>query len=295
MPSAADLLTWSFDPTIQVPLILSALAYLWAVRRVNRRHAGHAVPMRFVVAFLAGLATIEMATQGVIGAYDDVLFSDHMIQHLLLMMVAPPLLVMGAPITLALRLARPAVRARVLLPLLHCRVVRFLGHPLVSFLFFAGILWVSHFSPLYELSLENGTVHDLEHLAFLSAALFFWWPILGNDPAPRRIPHPVRLVILLMQMVQGAFLGVAILNAPRPLYAHYAGLHLSWITPLADQQVAGAIMWVFGGLIFFGAAMVVLYQWMQAEDAATVRLDARLDREQRLAATGEPAGRRTGD
>ena len=240
-----------------------------------------------MAAFLAGLAAIEVATQGIVGQYDGILFSDHMVQHLLLMMVAAPLLVMGAPVT-----PRPAgsptpvpgARPPAAAPRPGGAVPRPPGGELAALR--GRAVGQPLLADLRAVARER-TVHDLEHLVFLVAALLFWWPMLGSDPVPWRIPHPARLMLLLLQMVQGSFLGVAILNAPRPLYAHYAGLQLGYITPLADQQVAGAIMWVFGGLHLLRAALIVLYEWMQAEDAATVRVDARLDR------GGAPRSRRS--
>ena len=282
-PGPADLLQdWSFEPAVQLPLLAVGLAYLWTVRRINRRHAANPVPARRVAAFLGGLVTIELALDGIVGHYDSTLFSDHMIQHVLLMMLAAPLLTLGTPITVALRAASPRVRSRWLLPALHSRAIGVLSHPLVGFVLFAGALWVSHFSAIYELSLENNLVHYLEHAVFLFVALLFWWPMVGRDPSRWRLPYPVRLAVMLLQMVQGAFLGVAILEASAPLYAHYAGLHLGYITPLADQQAAGAIMWVGGGAGFLLWSGLILADWMRAEEAEAVLVDARLDREERL-------------
>ena len=290
VPTAAPTLLdavdhWSFDPTIQVPAILSALAYLYGVRLVRARHPGNPVPLARTLAFLGGLVVIEIATQGPIDYYEATLFSVHMAQHLLLMMVAAPLLVMGAPITLLLRVAPPDVRNRRILPLLHSRPLRVLTHPLVASAMFAGALWVSHFSPIYELALENDTVHNFEHLAFLVAALLFWWPMVGRDPGPWHLSPPVRLAAMLLQMAQGAFLGVAIMNARAPLYAHYADLHLAWIRAIDDQQLAGAIMWGAGGVGFLVLSLLVFYEWMRTEEQAAARVDARLDREARAAAS----------
>ena len=150
---------WSFDLSIQLPAILAALAYLYGVRIVARRHPGNPVPLARIASFLGGLAIIELAVQGPIDYYEATLFADHMTQHMLLMMVAAPLLVMGAPITLLLRVASPQVRSRWLLPILHSRTVRLLSHPIVALGLFAGVLWVTHFSAVYELSLENDTLH----------------------------------------------------------------------------------------------------------------------------------------
>jgi cytochrome c oxidase assembly factor CtaG len=157
-------------------------------------------------------------------------------------------------------------------------VVTLLSHPLVGLALFTGSLWVTHFSPIYELALENPFVHDLEHVLYLTAALLFWGPIIGADPVRARLPHPVRLVLILFAMVQGSFLGVVIVLAPAPLYAHYQNLHLDYITPLADQQMAGAAMWVVGAILIPLWGGLVFYEWMRAEEAAGIREDARIAR-----------------
>jgi putative membrane protein len=279
LPSPLALITaWSFDLSVQLPLLATAAAYLWAVLEIRRRHPRNPVPAWRAACFLVGLAVIELALQGVVGQYDTTLFADHMVQHLLLMLVAAPLLVLGTPVTVALRVATPDVRRFWLLPILHSRAVTFLSNPFVGLVLFAGSLWVTHFSPIYELALENTFVHDLEHVAYLAAAILFWGPMIGADPVRARLPHPVRLVLILFAMVQGSFLGVVIVLAPAPLYAHYLGLHLGYVTPLADQQMAGAAMWVVGAILVPLWGGLVFADWMRAEEAKGVREDARLAR-----------------
>ena len=272
---------WSFDPTIQVPILLAALFYAWAFLRVRRDHPANPSPVSRLVLFLTGLFVIEYALQGPVDHYEAVLFSDHMIQHLLLMMVAAPFIAMSAPITLLLRVASPRVRARWILPILRSRLIRLATHPLVGSVVFAGVLWATHFSPVYELALTNPVVHDLEHITYLVAAFLFWWPLVGRDPSPWHVPHPIRLGAMLLQMFQGSFLGIAIMNAGKPLYPYYASIHLSYISTIGDQQLAGAIMWGGGGTVMLFAGLLVFYDWMGVEEKAAARIDARLDREER--------------
>src|SRR5664279_1746546 len=168
-PVLADvLLDWGFDPLIAIPLVLVAAAYLWAVHHVDAAHPANPVPRARIVAFMAGLATIEIALQSIVERYDTTLFSDHMLQHVLLTLVASPLLALGAPITLLLRVTRAEPRRRFILPVLHSRVVRVLAFPVVSWSLFTAVMWGTHFSPLFERSLEEPFIHDLEHLLFLS-------------------------------------------------------------------------------------------------------------------------------
>jgi putative copper resistance protein D len=278
-PGPAEiLLGWSFDPPVALPLLVAAFAYVWAVRRVNLAHPANRVPIARPVAFLGGLAAIAIALQSGIERYDTTLFSIHMVQHILLTLVAAPLIALGAPITLVLRLASHGQRRGFLLPVLHSRVLRVMAHPVVAWLLFTAVMWGSHFSPLFNSSLEDPLVHDLEHLAFLGAGLLFWWPAIGLDPGPWRLSHPVRMVYVFLQMPQNTFLSLAIFSAGVPLYEHYATLVRPWgPTPLADQQLAGGLMWVGGDVIFLVALLGLVVAWMRREERDTARTDARAD------------------
>lgn len=273
------LLAWSFDPTIVASLVLAGLAYGLAVRRVDGAHPRSPVPRGRVASWLAGLLVIWVALQSPIERYDTTLFSIHMIQHVLLTMVAAPLLALGAPITLLLRVARPRTRRRVILPLLHSLPIRVLTFPVVPWLLFAFALWGTHFSPVFERSLEEPLVHKLEHALYLTTACLFWWPVAGLDPSPWRMSEPVRILYAFLQMPQNSFLGLAIVSATAPLYAHYATLERDWgPTALVDQQMAGAIMWVAGDLLFLVAILGVVVGWMRREERETRAADARQDR-----------------
>ena len=271
---------WSFDPTIQVPVIAAAVGYVSAVRTVNRAHPANPVPASRPVAFLLGLLAIELALQSPIERYDTTLFSDHMVQHILLTLVAAPLLAAGAPITLLLRWSRPEFRRHWILPVLHSRVVRVVTNPIVAWIVFASVMWGTHFSPIFNESLEDPLVHQLEHLAYLVTALLFWWPVVGLDPSPWRVPHPVRALYVFLQMPQNTFLALAIYSATTPLYAHYATLVRTWgPTVLDDQHLAGGLMWIWGDLTFLVAILYVLLAWMRQEDRDTAANDARDERE----------------
>jgi len=280
-PSVANLLFgWSFEPAIILPLVAAAVVWVAWVRRVNAAHPSTPVPRRRTAFFLAGLAAIAVALQSGIERYDTSLFSIHMVQHLLLTLVAAPLLALSAPVTLALRVATPRVRQRVILPILHSRVLRAISHPVVAWLLFAGVMWGTHFSPLFDLSLENRFVHDLEHALYLGTALLFWWPAVGLDPSPWRLPHPARVLYVFLQMPQNTFLAVVILNATAPLYPHYATLVRSWgPSALVDQQAAGAVMWLGGDLLFIGAIGAILAGWMRFEERGTRGADRREEAE----------------
>jgi putative copper resistance protein D len=281
----AVLLEWSLDPLAVAGIAVVALAYLAAVRRVAVAHPANPHPGYRSWLFAGGLAVIGVALLSPVEAYEGELFSVHMVQHMLLELVAAPLLLAGAPSTLALRTASPGWRRR-LLAVLHSRVVRALAFPVIAWVCFAAVNWGWHFSVLYDEALENQLLHYAQHATFLGAALLFWWPVIGADPSPWRLPHPVRLLYLFLAMPQNSFLGVAIMSASSVLYPHYVTNVRDWgPTPLEDQQLGGVIMWVGGDLIFLAAMAIVVVMWMRHEDRRTVRLDARLAAER--AARGE--------
>jgi cytochrome c oxidase assembly factor CtaG len=276
-PTLATLaLGWTFDPVVTVALVAAAVAWLWLVARIGRQHPASPVPRARTAAFLGGLAVIAAALLSGIERYDTTLFSVHMVQHILLVLVAAPLIAFAAPITLLLRVATPGLRRGWILPVLHSRIVRILAFPVVAWLVFAGVMWASHFSPLFDAALEDPLIHDLEHLLFLSTALLFWWPAIAQDPGPWRMPHPGRALYVFLQMPQNTFLAVVILGASTVLYPHYATTGRTWgPTPLEDQRLAAGIMWLAGDAIFLAAVLGIVWAWMRHEARDAPRADRR--------------------
>jgi cytochrome c oxidase assembly factor CtaG len=269
---------WSADPTVLVPIALLAAAYLAAMRAVNRAHPTNPVPSIRAACWLLGLGAILVALQSPIEAYDTTLFSVHMVQHILLTLIGPPLLALGAPITLILRAVRPETRRRVVLPILHSLPVRIVTFPLVTWLLFALAMWGTHFSPIFNQSLEEPAVHQVEHAFYLVAGCLFWWPVVALDPSPWRMSEPARILYTFLQMPQNSFLGLAIISATAPLYAHYATLGRDWGPPvLEDQMMAGALMWVVGDIVFLVAILGIVLSWMRREERETRAADARED------------------
>ena len=290
-PTVTNLLFgWSF-PVVPTLGILAAVAWwTWAVGRVNAVHPDNRVPRRRSVAFGAGLLALGFALASGIERYDTTLFSVHMVQHLLLTMVAAPLIALSAPITLLLRVAAPATRQRVILPVLHSRILRIVTFPAVAWLAIAGVMWATHFSPLFDAALEDPIAHDLEHALFLGTALLFWWPAVNADPSPWRMSHPVRALYTFLQMPQNTFLAVVLLSASAPLYPHYATLNVAWLSSaIDDQRLAAGIMWLGGDILFIAAVGAIVWGWMRAEEAATVRSDRRADEELARIRTREAA------
>jgi putative copper resistance protein D len=248
------------------------------------------VPSWRIGSWLAGLGVLGVALLSPVDTYATSLFSVHMAQHLLLTMVAAPLLALGAPITLLLRVARPGTRRALILPLLHSAPLRAVSFPVVSWVLFAAVMWATHFSALFDAALENPLVHDGEHLLYLGAGLLFWWPVVGADPAPWRMSHGARIGYLALGMPQNTFLGLAIYSAQVVLYPHYATLVRPWgPDPLTDQQLAGGLMWVGGDFLFIIPLLIAVGAWMRAEEARGARIDAQLARRNRPAVSAGSA------
>ena len=293
------LLAWSFDPLPLVGVGAAAIAYLRAVRTVNAAHPRSPVPATRTIAWLAGLFAVLLALQSPIDRYETALISVHMVQHMLLQFVAAPLLLLGAPITLTLRVASAPVRAQ-LLRILHSRAVRVLTHPIVAWSTFVAVNWFWQFSPAYNAALEVETIHYLQHATFLAAALLFWWPIAGIDPAPNKIPYPARILYLAMAIPQNSFFGVTLMNVREEAYPHYATLIRQWGPTLTeDLAMAGAFMWGGAAMMLVPAVLLVVGAWMRDDERKTSRREQRqggvrraeLDREAWLAAETERAGK----
>jgi cytochrome c oxidase assembly factor CtaG len=247
--------------------LLAAALYGWGVARLRR--ARRPFPAARAVAFGAGLAVVAAALAGPLDDLADASLAWHMVQHLALVTLAAPLLLLGAPHRVALG-ALPARPAAAVARLLASAPLRVLTHPALAWLQFALILYGTHFSPLYEAALENGAVHVAEHALYLTSALIFWMPLLAVAPAPHAPPHPVRLFALFLALPMSAFLGFAFWVARSPLYAHYAAHPAA----LDDQRNAGAVMWLAGGAPLLLALLWCLADWGARETRLAAIADA---------------------
>ncbi len=264
---------WPLDPAVVAALLVAGWVYVRADRRV-RLHRQGILPRSRPWWFVCGLIVTFAALQGPLDAHAGTSFFPHMIQHLLLTMVAAPLLVLGAPISLALFASNPRTRKR-LVSALRSRPVHVLGNPILGWTLFVVVLYATHFSGIYELALRNAGVHALEHLAYLATAVLFWIPVVGVDPSRSGLSHPARVLYLFLAMPPMAFLGLAIVSANHVMYPWY--LQFRGIAgELADQSAAGAIMWAGTMFLIVPALAFVLLDWMKADEQEARRIDARL-------------------
>jgi putative copper resistance protein D len=233
---------------------------------------------RRTAAFVSGAAVILVATQTGIARYDTVLFSDHVLQHVLLGMLAPVLLALGAPITLALQATHPTTR-RTLRRTLDSRPVLAVTQPLTATVLFAATLFVLYFTPLYEWSLRYGVVHAWLHIHFVVVGVLFAEAIIGLDLGRHRTSYPARLGLVLATVPFHAFLGVALLSSTTVLATGwYASLGRTWgASPLADQRTGAGILWAAGELFGLVLGGVVLARWMAHSEREARRQDRILD------------------
>jgi len=281
--SPESLLYWAWPPVVTVAVALVGLLWARAIRQVAREHPGNPYPRRRTVSFAVALAFVLLALQSGIERYDTTLFSMHMVQHLILLFPVPILLLQAGPVTLLLRVASPRWRARIL-AILQSRAVGVISHPLVGWTLLVAVMWGTHLSTLFEAALEDPFLHNMEHSLYLGTALLFWAPIFSVDPIRHRLRGGSALAYLITQMPQNSFLGVAIMWSTTPLYPHYLTLQRAWgPSPLEDQQLAGAIMWLVGDALFLAAIFVVLAALAKSED----RPESRYDEAQTAAAIAE--------
>jgi putative membrane protein len=258
---------WSWEPWVLASLALSALWYAAGILRLRRRlGAARVLGMGEIAAFAAGSATIFIALLSPIDSISDQLFCVHMLQHLLLMLVAAPLLVLGRPALAFLWAFAPAGRKRIgrLWTASGLSVfARVVMHPVVVWLlfYFNFILW--HFPGPYQAALRNEAIHAGEHLSFLVTALMFW-SIVIEPSGRRRLGHGATLIFVVKTAVLSALPGALLALAQRPLYPLYADGAAAWgLTQLQDQQLAGIVMWIPGGFAYVLTAALVFVKWLE--------------------------------
>jgi cytochrome c oxidase assembly factor CtaG/putative copper export protein len=280
-------LLWSFTPS-GVGLVVVGLGSALYVRGLLRlRSRGDQWSVGRTLSWFAGLAAVGYVTVGGLGVYSHVAFSAHMAAHMVLSMMAPILLVVGAPITLALRaLPGPDVPGGVgprqmLASVLRSRPVAFFVHPVVASLLFVVSLYGVYFSGLFGALMMNHLGHALMELHFLLTGYLFFEVLIGDAPIPRRLPHVARLGLLIVVMPFHAFFSIAVMDTDPPIGEDfYALLDRPWASDLGDDQyLGGSIAWGLGEVPIVMVVVVVLVQWLRSDRTRAARADARADRD----------------
>jgi cytochrome c oxidase assembly factor CtaG len=270
-------LSSQFD-VVPVALIVAALGiYLWGVRRNDALHPRHRWPLGKTVAWIAANVTTAVAIFSFVGVYDRELFWDHMVQHLLLIMVAAPLYAVASPLQLAWR-ATTGGSHMVVAEVLRSSIANFLGHPAVAFVLYAVVIPISHLTVWYNYTLTQESVHNLEHLVFLLVGFMFWRQIFGNDPNRYRLQPPLQLVYLFLAVPIDTFTGLSLANETHEIFPAYLAMHRTWGPSLVtDLHVGGDVMWVGGDTLMLWPMIPVALRWMHLEERRAARIDTELE------------------
>jgi cytochrome c oxidase assembly factor CtaG len=269
---------WSWQPTIVLGVLLAAVVYWTGLRRLAARgRPGRTVSSWHVGAFALGLAALVLALEGPLDVLSAYLLSVHMVQHLVLLMVAPVLLLLGKPVTVLLvgaphGLVRGVARTHARTPWLRS-LTHHLTAPVEAWLLSAGTMLVWHAPALYQAALLHQTIHDLEHVCFLVTGLLFWWVAIEPLPGPPRLHHGLRLLYTWSMTFPVTALGalLCLTNEQTPVYPVYAAVPRLWgSSVISDQQLGGIIIWLVGGMMYIIAASVLFFA-MLAEDERRTR------------------------
>jgi putative copper resistance protein D len=283
---ARVLFDWRFDLIYGTAAILLAAVYIAGVVRLRRR--GDAWPVGRIIAWLFGCAALLFATSSGVGRYMPAMFSMHMTAHMLLSMLVPVLLVLGAPVTLALRALpaagkdRPPGMREWLLAALHSRVSTFFTNPLVATAIFVAGFYGLYFGGIFEAAADNHGAHLAMNAHFLLSGYLFYWVVIGIDPTPRPIPPLAKLAMVFGSLPLHAFFGVVLMGTQTVLAGDfYRSLHLPWHTDLlGDQRLGGGIAWSTGELPLVLVMLALLIQWRRSDDRTAKRLDRAADRDE---------------
>ncbi|MEV0319751.1 cytochrome c oxidase assembly protein [Streptomyces sp. NPDC050658] len=273
----------SADPFFLVGCLVALALYGWGVARLVRR--GDKWPVGRTVSFVVGVLTILLVMCTKLNDYGMVMFSVHMVQHMVISMLSPILLLLGAPITLALRALPVAGKDRKgprewLLWVLHSRYMRIITHPAFTIPLFIASLYALYFTPLFDTLMGSKAGHIGMMVHFLAVGLVFFWPIMGIDPGPHRPGYIMRMLELFAGMPFHAFFGIALMMATQPMIGTYMHPPASLgIDALADQEAAGGIAWAFSEIPSVVVLVALLFQWRKSEEREARRKDRAADRD----------------
>ncbi|HEY9310757.1 MAG TPA: cytochrome c oxidase assembly protein [Williamsia sp.] len=279
-------LDWRFDLLFGTLAIVMAVVYLRGVIRLRRR--GDAWPVGRTIAWILGCAALLFATSSGLGKYAPAMFSLHMIAHMMLSMLAPVLLVLGGPMTLALRALKPAGRSAPpgprewILSILHSPFSRFVTHPLVASVLFVGSYYVLYLGGLFETLVDYHAAHVAMNFHFIISGYLFYWLVIGIDPAPRKLSPVVKLAMVFASLPFHAFFGVALMSTDNVIArSYYQSLMLPWNPDLmSDQRLGGGIAWAAGEVPLVLVMLALLVQWSRQDLRQARQFDRRADRDE---------------
>lgn len=283
-PTIARVLTvWRFDSLIGAAGVVLAIGYAAGFAALRRR--GNSWPVGRLIAWLTGCAALVFTSGSGVRAYGSAMFSVHMAEHMTLNMFIPVLLVLGGPVTLALRVlpvtgdGRPSGAREWLTWLLHSRVTTFLSHPITAFVLFVASPYIVYFTPLFDTFVRYHWGHEFMAIHFLVVGYLFYWAIIGIDPGPRRLPYPGRIGLLFAVMPFHAFFGIALMTMSSTVGAtFYRSVNLPWLSSIiADQHLGGGIAWSLTELPVIMVIVALVTQWARQDRRVASREDRHAD------------------
>jgi putative copper resistance protein D len=263
------LTSWDTSPFALLTLVTCIVVGAWYVQAVWALSGrGRSWSSMRTVSFLTGLVMIDLALQSPVASFTMEYFEAHMIQHLLLMVTAPPLLALGAPMTLALQTSSRSVKVR-MLQVLNSKAFRWWSHPVPTAMVYYLAMFAFFLTSAVTVAMDHMWLMDLINIAFLVAALHFWWPIVGVDYIPHwPMGHGAKMLALLIGVPVESFLALALLTSARPVASMYS---------LQSTHTGAGILWVGAEAFTFLALIPVFVQWLRFEGRRTARIDAELD------------------
>jgi putative copper resistance protein D len=270
--SAALAADWTFRPLVVAPLVIAAALYLWGALRVGRRHRRGRWPLARTGSFLAGLAVIAVACLSAIERYGTSFFWIHMVQHLLLIMVGPALVIHGRPLILALHATRNPWHTRIK-RVLRSPPVSVLTHPLLTFPLYTVVVVGTHLTSFNNVAVTHRSAAAAEQLAYLGAGYLYLLSGFGEEPIRWRLSHPAKMLVLVLSMSVDTFTGIVLLMSTTNPWPAYAEQHHTWGPDLlTDVHYGGAMMWVGGDTIMLCLILTALVPWVAGRNRNTVRM-----------------------
>jgi cytochrome c oxidase assembly factor CtaG len=277
------------DPFLLIPLLGIGLAYVVGYRRFARlphTHAGFRVRAGL---FAMGYAALVVALVSPLHALGERSFALHMVQHLLLLLVAAPLLLLSNSMPVMMwalpRQERATLGRLVGQPGRVRSLLRTLTHPMLAWWLFVGTQWLWHQPVAYEWALASRWAHYFEHITFFATSILFWWPVIGAAPLPSPLSYPARLAYTFLAWLPNSLLGAGISMARGPLYGYYVNqARTQGADPSFDQQLAGLIMWVPGDILFVSILLALFVAYLRNEEREAERIDRELDAQEAAAA-----------
>ena len=272
---------WEFNLFFFSLILFTFFLYFYGVYRININSKVPKWNRLKSLSFISALVIFLIADFGPIGVLDGVYFWAHMVQHILVMMIVAPLIILSSPVLLLVRVSSQKFRKQYIRPVLNSSIVKWITNPIFTWIFFVSVLLGTHFTPFYNFALENSWVHlYIEHPLYLTAALLYFYPLLEGNPQPHKVSYSWRIISLFTMMVPETMTGFFIYASTSVRYPHYENV----IRPfggdaLSDQRLGGSLMWALSMVIDSIWLAVAVSDWFKSEERKSIRIDQEIARQ----------------